>query len=113
MMDIRLYTQMLEIDSTSGRERGLADFLAEKFLTQKNSLSRFDVESMRADTPEGCEVPQNLFFSWGTPKVIFCSNLDTVPPYFPPHLCDSSAVDMDGDQNEISAASWDSEYSGL
>ena len=109
MMDIRLYTQMLEIDSTSGRERGLADFLAEKFLTQKNSLSRFDVESMRADTPEGCGVPQNLFFSWGTPKVIFCSHLDTVPPYFPPHLCDSSAVDMDGDQNEISAASLDSD----
>lgn len=109
MMDIRLYTQMLEIDSTSGRERGLADFLAEKFLTQKNSLSRFDVESMRADTPEGCGIPQNLFFSWGTPKVIFCSHLDTVPPYFPPHLCDSSAVDMDGDQNEISAASWDSD----
>ena len=109
MMDIRLYTQMLEIDSTSGRERGLADFLAEKFLTQKNSLSRFDVESMRADTPEGCGVPQNLFFSWGTPKVIFCSHLDTVPPYFPPHLYDSSAVDMDGGQNELSAASWDSD----
>ena len=109
MMDIRLYTQMLEIDSTSGRERGLADFLAERLLTQKNSLMRFDVESMRADTPEGCGIPQNLFFSWGTPKVIFCSHLDTVPPYFPPHLCDSSAVDMDGDQNEISAASLDSD----
>ena len=92
MMDIRLYTQMLEIDSTSGRERGLADFLAEKFLTQKNSLSRFDVESMRADTPEGCEVPQNLFFSWGTPKVIFCSHLDTVPPYIAPHIDGSMAT---------------------
>lgn len=109
MMDIRLYTQMLEIDSTSGRERGLADFLAEKFLTQKNSLSRFDVESMRADTPEGCGIPQNLFFSWGTPKVIFCSHLDTVPPYIPPHVCGSSAVGIDGDQNDISAASGNTE----
>ena len=109
MMDIRLYTQMLEIDSTSGRERGLADFLAEKFLTQKNSLSRFDVESMRADTPEGCGIPQNLFFSWGTPKVIFCSHLDTVPPYIPPHLCGSSAVGIDGDLNENSAASGNTE----
>ena len=108
-MDIRLYTQMLEIDSTSGRERGLADFLAEKFLTQKNSLSRFDVESMRADTPEGCGIPQNLFFSWGTPKVIFCSHLDTVPPYIPPHVCGSSAVGIDGDQNDISAASGNTE----
>ena len=92
MMDIRLYTQMLEIDSTSGRERGLADFLAERLLTQKNSLMRFDVESMRADTPEGCGVPQNLFFSWGAPKVIFCSHLDTVPPYIAPHIDGSMAT---------------------
>ena len=100
MMDIRLFTQMLEIDSTSGRERGLADFLADKLLTQKNSLMRFDVESMAGDVPDGCALPQNLFFSWGTPKVIFCSHLDTVPPYIPPHVCDSSAVDIDGDLNE-------------
>ena len=92
MMDIRLYTQMLEIDSTSGRERGLADFLAERLLTQKNSLMRFDVESMRADTPEGCGIPQNLFFSWGTPKVIFCSHLDTVPPYIAPNIDGSMAT---------------------
>ena len=109
MMDIRLYTQMLEIDSTSGRERRLADFLAERLLTQKNSLMRFDVESMRADTPEGCGIPQNLFFSWGTPKVIFCSHLDTVPPYIPPHVCGSSSVGIDGDLNENSAASGNTE----
>ena len=83
---------MLEIDSTSGRERRLADFLAERLLTQKNSLMRFDVESMRADTPEGCGVPQNLFFSWGAPKVIFCSHLDTVPPYIAPHIDGSMAT---------------------
>ena len=92
MMDIRLYTQMLEIDSTSGRERRLADFLAESMMTDRNTLRRFDVESMRADTPEGCEVPQNLFFSWGTPKVIFCSHLDTVPPYIAPHIDGSMAT---------------------
>lgn len=92
MMDIRLYTKMLEIDSTSGRERGLADFLAESMMTDRNTLRRFDVESMRADTPEGCEVPQNLFFSWGTPKVIFCSHLDTVPPYIAPHIDGSMAT---------------------
>ena len=92
MMDIGLYTQMLEIDSTSGRERGLADFLAESMMTDRNTLRRFDIESMRADTPEGCEVPQNLFFSWGTPKVIFCSHLDTVPPYIAPHIDGSMAT---------------------
>ena len=92
MMDIRLFTQMLQIDSTSGRERGLADFLAESMMTDRNTLRRFDVESMRADTPKGCEVPQNLFFSWGTPKVIFCSHLDTVPPYIAPHIDGSMAT---------------------
>ncbi|MBE6251605.1 MAG: M20/M25/M40 family metallo-hydrolase [Bacteroidales bacterium] len=92
MMDIRFYMDMLGIDSTSGRERGLADFLAESMMTDRNTLRRFDVESMRADTPKGCEVPQNLFFSWGTPKVIFCSHLDTVPPYIAPHIDGSMAT---------------------
>ena len=91
-MDIRFYMDMLGIDSTSGRERGLADFLAESMMTDRNTLRRFDIESMRADTPEGCEVPQNLFFSWGTPKVIFCSHLDTVPPYIAPHIDGSMAT---------------------
>ena len=84
MMDIRLYTQMLEIDSTSGRERNLSDFLAEKLLTGADRVERFDVESMADDVPEGCGVPQNLLFSWGNPRVVFCTHLDTVPPYIPP-----------------------------
>lgn len=28
----------------------------------------------------------NLLFSWGTPKVVFCSHIDTVPPYIAPRL---------------------------
>ena len=88
MMDIRLYTQMLEIDSTSGRERALADFLASNLLTDGNKVERFDVESMADDVPEGSGCPQNLLFSWGTPKVFFCTHLDTVPPYFPPTFSD-------------------------
>lgn len=84
MMDIRLYTQILEIDSTSGRERGLVDFLAEKLQTGNNRVERFDVESMADDVPDGCGLPQNLLISWGSPKVFFCTHLDTVPPYIPP-----------------------------
>ena len=84
MMDIRLYTQMLEIDSTSGRERNLADFLAGKLLTGTNRVERFDVESMADDVPEGCGMPQNLLFSWGSPRVVFCTHMDTVPPYIHP-----------------------------
>lgn len=33
---------------------------------------------------EGAEVPVNLYVAWGDPKVVFCTHLDTVPPYIPP-----------------------------
>ena len=72
MMDTRLYMDMLQIDSTSGQERGLADFLAERLLTARNKVERFD--------------ESNLLFSWGEPKVLFCSHLDTVPPFIFPTL---------------------------
>ena len=75
---------MLNIDSTSGRERTFADFLAERLQTGCNRVERFDVESMSAEMSEGCGLPQNLLFCWGTPKVVFCTHLDTVPPYIPP-----------------------------
>ena len=92
MMDIMLFIEMLNIDSTSGRERAFADFLADRLLTGRNRLERFDVESMKADVPQGCDMPQNLLFSWGTPKVIFCTHLDTVPPYIPPVMTDEAVT---------------------
>ena len=74
MMDTRLFIEMLKIDSTSGRERAFADFLAERLLTGRNKVERFNVESMSADVPDGCGLPQNLLFSWGQPKVLFCTH---------------------------------------
>ena len=85
-MDTTFFMDMLNIDSTSGRERRLADFLAESLLTSGCRLERFDVEAMSEDVPSGEGVPQNLLFSWGEPKVVFCTHLDTVPPYIPPTL---------------------------
>ena len=84
MADTRLYMEMLEIDSTTGKERNLADFLADKFQTARNTLRRFDVELMEGDASQDCGIPQNLLFSWGKPRVIFCTHMDTVPPYLPP-----------------------------
>ena len=86
-MDTELFLQMLHIDSTSGKEGEFAAFLAERLLTEKCRLERFPVESMRNACPEGCPLPENLLFSWGTPKVIFCTHLDTVPPYISPDVC--------------------------
>ncbi len=88
-MNTDLFIEMLQIDSTSGRERELADFLAERLITPNCRLERFDVESMRGDAPEECGCPQNLLFSWGKPRVLFCTHLDTVPPYIPPHVIPS------------------------
>ena len=87
-MNTDLFIEMLKIDSTSGRERKFADFLAERLLTSKCRLDRYDVESMAGDAPEGDGCPQNLLFSWGEPRVLFCTHLDTVPPYIKPSVED-------------------------
>ncbi len=87
-MDIELFLQMLQIDSTSGREGEFAAFLAETLLTPKCRLERFPVESMKDSCPEGHPLPENLLFTWGTPRVIFCTHLDTVPPYISPEIRD-------------------------
>ena len=92
-MNTDLFIEMLQIDSTSGRERELADFLADRLLTSKCRLERFDVESMKGDVPEGCGCPQNLMFLWGEPRVLFCTHLDTVPPYIPPHVIPSEQTE--------------------
>ena len=76
MMDpkiLTLFEEVLKIDSTSGRERALADFLLDR---------------LEAPSKEAFEVGDgtlNLLFKWGSaPKVVFCSHLDTVPPYIEP-----------------------------
>ena len=85
-MNTELFIDMLQIDSTSGRERTFADFLAERLQTPDCRVERFDVPSMVGDAPEGVGCPQNLLFSWGEPRVLFCTHLDTVPPYIAPTL---------------------------
>ena len=66
-MDTELFLEMLKIDSTSGREAGFADFLAERLLTEHSRVEKFDVG----------DGTKNLLFSWGEPKVVFCTHLDT------------------------------------
>ena len=73
-MDIELFREILNIDSTSGNEAALADFLAERLLTPYCRVEKFDVG----------DGTSNLLLSWGTPRIVFCSHLDTVPPYIPP-----------------------------
>ena len=76
-MDIGLFNRMLSYDSTSGREGEFAAFLAQSLVTEYNRVEILDVGDGTC----------NLLFSWGEPKVVFCSHLDTVPPYIAPDIC--------------------------
>ena len=65
---------LIDIDSTTGREAEVGDFLFH--LLQKipgGTVERMPVEGDRF----------NLFASWGEPVVVLSTHLDTVPPFFP------------------------------
>ena len=73
-MDWNLFHTLLSFDSTSGKEREVADWLLQTLQAPKKEL--FEVGDGTA----------NLLFSWGTPRVVFCTHMDTVPPYIPPTI---------------------------
>ncbi|MBK7096806.1 MAG: M20/M25/M40 family metallo-hydrolase [Saprospiraceae bacterium] len=66
--------KLMEIDSTSGMEAGLAFFIRDNFRNDNNTIELQDVG----------DGTYNVFIRWGIPKVIFCTHLDTVPPYISP-----------------------------
>lgn len=92
-MNTDFFIEMLDIESTTGRERGFADFLAQRMAGPGRRVETFEVPAMTQDCPKGCGTPVNLMVSWGDPKVVFCTHLDTVPPYIAP----SVEVGEDGD----------------
>lgn len=71
---MKLLEQILSIDSTSGKERELAYFLAHK------------LEAEKVEVLEVGDGTANLLLSWGQPKLVFCTHMDTVPPYIPPRF---------------------------
>ena len=86
-MDIEFFYRILNVDSTSGREAELADILSVEFAAPGRKVELFEVG----------DGTKNLLVSWGTPKLVFCTHLDTVPPYIPCHsecCCGSDASDM-------------------
>lgn len=90
-MNTGLFIDILKIDSTSGKEAGLSSFLSERLLVDGCKLEKFPVG-------DGTE---NLLFSWGDPQVVFCTHMDTVPPYIEPSVeADSSSSK---DNKEVSA----------
>ena len=71
-MNRTFFKALLELDSTTGRERETALWL----------LSHLDAPAKQ--TFETADGNLNLLLAWGTPRVVFCTHMDTVPPYIPP-----------------------------
>lgn len=94
VMNTDFFIEMLGIDSTSGREREFADFLVERMAGPGRRIEIQEVGSMADACPEGCGLPVNVLVAWGSPKVVFCSHLDTVPPYIPPVVSQENGVDV-------------------
>ena len=78
-MDFLFFKELLSIDSTSGKERKVAEWLAERLPGMFPEANRppLRVEEVGDGT-------LNLLLTWGAPKIVFCSHLDTVPPYMEP-----------------------------
>lgn len=83
-MDFAFFKELLQIDSTSGKEREMALWLHEHLDAPAKQLMEVGDGTL------------NLFLTWGTPKVVFCSHMDTVPPYIPPSFPEGSALRIFG-----------------
>ena len=66
--------KLMAIDSTTGNEYRLADYLTTNF---KPHGAKIEIQQVS-------KKQKNLFFKWGNPKIIFCTHLDTVPPHIAP-----------------------------
>ena len=83
-MDFGFFHDFLSIDSTSGKERKVAEWLSETLPGMFPAANR---PVLRVD--EVGDGTLNLLLSWGEPRIVFCSHLDTVPPYIPPTFLES------------------------
>jgi len=78
-MDFQFFYELLSIDSTSGKERKVAEWLVERLPDLFPASNR---PVLRVD--EVGDSTLNLLLTWGKPRIVFCSHLDTVPPNIPP-----------------------------
>ena len=76
-----LFRQILSFDSTSGSERELGQWLAEH------------LEAPFVETFEVGDGTLNVLLRWSeTPRVVYCSHMDTVPPYIPATFTDDRVL---------------------
>ena len=82
-MDFGFFKELLSIDSTSGKERKVAEWLAERLPGMFPAANR---PVLRVD--EVGDGTLNLLLTWGKPRIVFCTHVDTVPPYIEPSFDD-------------------------
>jgi len=81
-MNYKFFTDILSIDSTSGKERAFSEYLTGRVEAFLKEICPDNMPALtRGEVGDGTE---NLLWCWGEPKVVFCSHMDTVPPYLPP-----------------------------
>lgn len=95
-MDLEFFHRVLNMDSTSGKEARLADMLAAELSAPGRKVEVFEVG----------DGTRNVLVSWGRPKVVFCTHLDTVPPYIPPVIMEplhrNDSMVSEGEKNSES-----------
>ncbi len=78
-MDLFALTRaLIDIDSTTGREREAGEFI---FHHLENLVSRLEGGAVERMPVEGERF--NVFAAWGEPAVVLSTHMDTVPPFFP------------------------------
>ena len=88
-MDFGFFKELLSIDSTSGKERKVAEWLAGRLPGMFPDGNR---PALRLD--EVGDGTLNLLLTWGTPKLVFCTHMDTVPPYIEPSVIPGSTGNL-------------------
>lgn len=84
-MDLKLFHDILSVDSTSGQERDMALYLADR-LMEEGSCGVPGKPKCKVEKLEVGDGTLNLRLSWGNPDFFFCTHMDTVPPYIPPSI---------------------------
>ncbi len=82
-MDLDLFLEILNIDSSSSKEGEMSQFLAKRLAVSGCEINLFFPDTDNCPY-ENKAIPANILISWGEPKVVFCTHYDTVPPYIPP-----------------------------
>ncbi len=83
-MDLDLFLELLNIDSTSTKEADTATFLARRLAVSGCEINLYFADKKLCENHGYQSVPANVLFTWGEPEVLFCTHYDTVSPYIPP-----------------------------